>query len=183
MGAYWPPAQALGPFLFHVTVTEETYCHLASKKFVWNLFLNDKQTIIYILVVCSIWQSLASTFLLASCSVNAKIVPAHTTTTWASGGRAPFIFNLGTIRSNQFHAPSVDPWRNNLPYPLNWALQLMWKGKMFCSYWVMNNDTSVVRPVAYSLDYAIPVNKDYLIGCRLPVKCLSTLPEQSCRHK
>lgn len=43
------------------------------------------------------WQSLASTFLLASCSANAKIVPAHNMTTRVSGGIAPFIFNLGTI--------------------------------------------------------------------------------------
>jgi hypothetical protein len=50
----------------------------------------------------------------------------------------------------------LTPGEITLLYPLNWALELKWKGKIFCPYWVMNNDTSVVGPVASSL-YYIPV--------------------------
>ena len=46
----------------------------------------------------STWHTFASTFLLASWSANAKIVPVHTLMTWASGGIAPLILHLDTIR-------------------------------------------------------------------------------------
>jgi hypothetical protein len=83
-------------FFFLMTATKENYCRLARKKFVWNLLFNDKQTIIYVWWCVQCGTLLASTFLLGSCSANAKIAPVHTMKTRAS--IAPLILNLGTIR-------------------------------------------------------------------------------------